>query len=610
MNVFFEENGQFKVGSIVSQNASSYHVNTIQGKRIKLKTAQVLFSFDTPLASFLTDAQQEAEHIDIELLWQSCEEQTFSAQCLAKNYYGHTASPIELAAMLIALYNAPIYFYKKTKTDFKAAPASTVQQALSTLARKQAEQAQIQTWANDLIAGKLPDEMALELPRLLHLPNKQLTADKAFAFACEQLNFSALELATHIGAIDSTATYLHDRFTYKYYPQGTQLADIPIPTLAELPIATCQALSIDDEDTTEIDDALSLTLLDNHHYRIGIHIAVPSLAIEPNSEIEQMIAARQSTAYFPTGKIPMLPDNWIDAFSLDEGALKPALSLYADFSPNAELLHCETKLERVNIARNLRIQSLETLLAKEQDFPERDTLNTLYQTAIALQKQRGMYQENSLPKFDYQLSVNPQGKVCLSKRQRGGFIDTLVSEMMILANSYWAGELSRANLAGLFRIQTTGRVQFSTQADKHVGMGLNHYAWFTSPLRRACDYINQKQLLSLITDHAPRYQPNDHALFAALRDFESTYNAYASFQRRMERYWSLVYLEQQQLTVLTAKIYRDNLVHIDGLPFTATVMDLPTTLSPNTAIYVHVQELNANFEHIILKYHGIFHTES
>lgn len=36
----------------------------------------------------------------------------------------------------------------------------------------------------------------------------------------------------------------------------------------------------------------------------------------------------------------------------------------------------------------------------------------------------------------------------------------------------------------------------STKSEPHIGMGVQHYGWFTSPLRRAADYINQKQLIS------------------------------------------------------------------------------------------------------------------
>ena len=148
--------------------------------------------------------------------------------------------------------------------------------------------------------------------------------------------------------------------------------------------------------------------------------------------------------------------------------------------------------------------------------------------------------------------MDEEGNVSVVRRERGSPIDTLVSEMMILANSTWAQILDENELPGLFRVQPAGKVRMSTKSEPHIGMGVQHYGWFTSPLRRAADYINQKQLISLIDDTAePLYQNSDAELFAALRDFDAAYTAYADFQRQMEAYWSLVYLQQQGTSELT-----------------------------------------------------------
>ena len=64
--------------------------------------------------------------------------------------------------------------------------------------------------------------------------------------------------------------------------------------------------------------------------RVGIHIAAPSLAIKQGDKMEKNIMERLSTVYFPGGKITMLPENWIAAFSLDAGAYRPSISIYFD----------------------------------------------------------------------------------------------------------------------------------------------------------------------------------------------------------------------------------------------------------------------------------------
>ena len=174
---------------------------------------------------------------------------------------------------------------------------------------------------------------------------------------------------------------------------------------------------------------------------------------------------------------------------------------------------------------------------------------------------------------------------------------------MILANSTWAQMLHEAEVGGLFRVQPAGKVRMSTQSEPHIGLGLQHYAWFTSPLRRAADYINQKQLLSLIwPDTPPRFAPKDGMLFAALRDFESTYTVYADFQRQMESYWSLVYVQQQQLNELNAVILKEDLVRIEGLPLVARASGIPVDALPKSRIRLTVTGVDLNQISIGLNY--------
>jgi len=121
-------------------------------------------------------------------------------------------------------------------------------------------------------------------------------------------------------------------------------------------------------------------------------------------------------------------------------------------------------------------------------FAHQHEMNWLYDFAVARMQARGKYDPERLPQYDYGIKLEADNKVRISVRERGAPIDTLVSELMIFANSTWAQMLDEAGMAGLFRVQPAGRVRMSTQSEPHVGLGLKHYAWFTSPLRRATDY--------------------------------------------------------------------------------------------------------------------------
>ncbi|WP_308905662.1 ribonuclease catalytic domain-containing protein [Neisseria mucosa] len=611
MNIFYEESGQFKVAAIVQKNDATYQVDTQHGKRTKVKANNVFTEFDGDMAAFLENAQAQAADIDTDLLWEVCGEEEFSAEAIAEEYYGHAPTKTELAATLIALYAAPMYFYKKAKGVFKAAPEETLKQALAAIERKKQQDAQIDAWAEALKRGEMPSEIAADLKTILHAPDKQSLTYKAFTKAADALKTSAYELAKKTGGITSIPQYLQDGFEIKYFPKGTGFPDLPLPEMPDLPKADVTAFSIDDESTTEVDDALSLTDLGNGTKRVGIHIAAPSLAIKPGDKMEKNIMERLSTVYFPGGKITMLPENWIAAFSLDAGAYRPAVSIYFDVDSEFNVGEPTCKIEAVNIAENLRIQTIEPHFnaetgldeAGEMMFAHHQDLIWFYQFAVALQKARGKYEPDRAPQYDYSIELDEAGKVSVVRRERGSPIDMLVSEMMILANSTWAQMLHDNDLPGLFRVQPAGKVRMSTKSEPHIGMGVQHYGWFTSPLRRAADYINQKQLLSLIDDTAePLFQQSDAELFAALRDFDTAYAAYADFQRQMEAYWSLVYLQQQGTSELTATILKEDLVRIEGLPLVTRATGIPFDALPKTQVLLKITELDPEKQFIALNY--------
>ena len=611
MNIFYEESGQFKVAAIVQKNDATYQVDTQHGKRTKVKANNVFAEFDGDMATFLENAQAQAADIDTDLLWEVCGEEEFSAEAIAEEYYGHAPTKTELAATLIALYAAPMYFYKKAKGVFKAAPEETLKQALAAIERKKQQDAQIDAWAEALKRGEMPSEIAADLKTILHAPDKQSLTYKAFTKAADELKISAYELAKKTGGITSIPQYLQDGFEIKYFPKGTGFPDLPLPEMPDLPKADVTAFSIDDESTTEVDDALSLTDLGNGTKRVGIHIAAPSLAVKPGDKMEKNIMERLSTVYFPGGKITMLPENWIAAFSLDAGAYRPAVSIYFDVDSEFNVGEPTCKIEAVNIAENLRIQTIEPHFnaetgldeAGEMMFAHHQDLIWFHQFAVALQKARGKYEPDRAPQYDYSIELDEEGNVSVVRRERGSPIDMLVSEMMILANSTWAQMLHDNDLPGLFRVQPAGKVRMSTKSEPHIGMGVQHYGWFTSPLRRAADYINQKQLLSLIDDSAePLFQQSDAELFAALRDFDTAYAAYADFQRQMEAYWSLVYLQQQGTSELTATILKEDLVRIEGLPLVTRATGIPFDALPKTQVLLKITELDPEKQFIALNY--------
>ncbi|MBX9849909.1 MAG: hypothetical protein K2X64_11490, partial [Rhodocyclaceae bacterium] len=106
-------------------------------------------------------------------------------------------------------------------------------------------------------------------------------------------------------------------------------------------------------------------------------------------------------------------------------------------------------------------------------------------------------------------------------------------------------------------------------------LGVDCYAWSSSPLRRYVDLINQWQLIAWLRNEPPPYTAKSPEFLAALRDFELTYAAYAELQRGMERYWCLRWLAQADLKVATATVLREHLVRLETLPLVLRTPSLP-----------------------------------
>ncbi|MFA7281485.1 MAG: RNB domain-containing ribonuclease [Sterolibacterium sp.] len=603
MNVLFEEEGAFKAGIILADNNTSLQVELASGKRSKVKVASVLLRFDALAPAELLDrAEAEAEHIEVDFLWEVCPDGEFGFADLAREYYGHAPQPAEAVGVLLRLHSAPMYFHRKGKGHFRKAPPEILQAALSGLEKKRAQALAIEHMAGELQAGRLPAEIPPLLNQLLYKPDRNRLETKACEAACAETGLSLVRLLEKCGAIASTHHYHLGRFLFEYFPEGTDFGDFIAPVApAGLPRAAVSAFSIDDAHTTEIDDAFSVTPLPAGGWRIGIHIAAPGLAIDPFDELGKIARHRLSTVYMPGRKITMLPEPVVEGFTLAAGRDCPAISLYFEVASDLRVISHETLIESVPVVANLRHHDIEPLFNEETlsgelaEFAFRDELKLLWELACVLEAGRG---KTGVNQTDYNFVVDwgrttalGSGQIEISERRRGSPLDKLVAELMIAANSTWGRELADAGIAALYRAQTSGKVRMTTAALAHEGLGVDCYAWSSSPLRRYVDLLNQWQLIAWLRHETPRFTAKSEEMLSALRDFELTYAAYAEFQRGMERYWCLRWLLQENQKQLGAQVLRESLVRIEGLPLILRVPSMPA-LDRGVRVRIEIEKVD------------------
>jgi len=581
MQLLYEESGEFRVGTVLSQAPASFQIETPHGRRAKIKSAAVLMTFERPGGpELLAEAGRLAESMDTEFLWQCCGSGEFEFAALAREYVGREPSPAEAAGVLLKLHSAPMYFHRRGRGRYQAAPEETLRLALASAEKKRRLQETIADWAARLARFDCPEEIARLRDELLYVPDRNKPETKALEAACSASGLSAARLLERCGQIPDPHAFHLNRFLHEFPAHGAGFPPHAVPDPADaLPLAEVTAISLDDAGTTEIDDAFSLEQVSDEEWRVGIHIAAPALGFAPGAPLDAIARERLSTAYMPGIKFTMLPEDVVARYSLDAGAERPAVSLYVTVSASDLAVRGHhTRIERVRVAANLRhgeVAALDEALpeARETGHPYEPTLARLWRFAEALERRRGKASVNS-GALDYHFRIE-DGRVRIEPRRRGAPLDKLVSELMILVNATWGELLAERDVAALYRVQSSGKVRMSVHAEPHEGLGVACYAWMSSPLRRYVDLVNQWQLLAALRARKPPFARSSEVLLGSMRAFEVTAARLDEHQQAMEQYWCLRWLVQESVAEVEAEVLREGVVRVQGLPLVARVPSLP-----------------------------------
>ncbi|MDR3631262.1 MAG: RNB domain-containing ribonuclease [Desulfocapsaceae bacterium] len=399
--------------------------------------------------------------------------------------------------------------------------------------------------------------------------------------------------------------------------QAEGLLQTNVETLLQDPVrvdlSNLAPITIDGGTTLDFDDALTIEEQEGN-YLVGIHISDVAHYVRPGSPLFLEAMSRGTSIYFPEGQIPMLPRHLSQGIcSLIQGELRATMSFMILLSPEAEVLRVRISPSIIRVARRLTYEEADEQM---QSDPQLRILDMLRQK---LRRRRVEAGALLLPFPDVNIFVDGGGKVHVSLNPSDTPARTLVSEMMILANSEAARFVADRMAPGLFRAQgppkqrlitgddndlylnTRQRKQISrgellSQAKEHSGLGVGQYTTVTSPIRRLLDLVMQHQLHSLIRRQPFCFSEEMCKDFIAV--ITRTLSQANSVKQQRHRYWLLKYLEDRKGQYLDALVIESGPKRV-GLLLTDILMDVDLPAQPgkrppaDTLVKIKVAKVDA-----------------
>lgn len=529
------------------------------------------------LAALEAEKATMREELDLQLLWEVVQEQgrTFTAEELAELFFGQRSS-VGAAVMLEALLADRIYFVRRHR-EFVARSDEQVERlrVQESRIRLRSEEGRHK---RDLMRAVISDAarpsaeeaagLIAELQRYLGNPStrsQELTAMLTQSAPEVDPAEVAFEILGRLGAAPEVPRFAAIGALPTEFREAALAEAVAVAPPVREPLGGPATFTIDDEETVEIDDALSCEVAADGTLSVGIHIALVADFVARGGAMDEDAHSRATTVYLPETTVRMLPDEIsCRRASLIAGQARAALSTLARLGADGELLASEIRPASVAIGRRLTYTQADRILAGTGDDDDEvaAALKRLYSAALELRERRRRAGALLVQRREPKVSVRGDD-IEIEIIDSGSPSRTLVAEFMVLSNFIAASYAAANSIPLIYRVQpasgetAAGRARLSLYPEHHAGVGLECYAQLSSPIRRYADLLLQRQLVGALGDgEMPPYGGDE--ILAVLANTENAELEVKDLERRARRYWTLRYLERNALgRELEATVTRD-----------------------------------------------------
>lgn len=585
--------GEVRLVTVVSPGTSKLQVVDQHGRRHAVSPRHVLIQHreqveahqaPSALGAFVARVEKVSAEIDTVLLWESVveSEREWTAEELAELYFGERDC-CRASAVLRAVGADRLRF--RTRGGL-IQPRERVQVEAQLLAEqrrreKEKRRLQIRDWLAAVLAGGAgdapkPPEAEPQVLRRLEDFLLQRQPDPEVESWLDSLDpdltprLAAYEVLAALGRLPAEADplLLAAGIDPRFSPAAVQRAEA-LAVFSGSPeredFSSWITWSIDDEETVEIDDAFSFTFRGDEVVLL-IHVADLTPFVEPGDPLDTEGRSRISSVYLPQTTVRMLPERLsCNLGSLQEDELRPVLSLEVVLDSERELKEWRFVRAQTKVHRRWSYDEVDQLLeSAESDQKESEDFRRLLAVADRLASRR--LERGGLRIRRPELKILVRGEsIEVKVLDPNSPARRLVSEWMILTNHLAAAYARASGLPLIFRSQPAPgepiqvpesydpvrlqgvfnvleRSRLGLSAESHWGLGLDAYTQITSPLRRYCDMVVQRQIVAHLGGGRSVYTPEELAEVIGL--IQAVEGDLRAAERKATRYYLLKYLAQ------------------------------------------------------------------